>query len=995
MTYQRLNNLTGWGVFAFALVVYLLTMAPTASFWDCGEFIACSNELEVTHPPGAPMFLLIGRIFAMFSFGDPQRVAWLVNLVSVLASAFTALFTTWATTMLARKAVTAMTAWDESLQTRAVLLAGALAGLTCTFADSVWFNAVEAEVYALSSFCTALVIWLMLKWEARADEPDHLRWIVLIAYAMGLSIGVHLLNLLTIPALALVYYFRKYPFSWKGVATAFGIGVVALGIIQYGILQYTFVIAWQFEKIFTGTVSRAGEDMGGFGLPMGTGFAVFALLLVAALIGTLIYAHRNKRALLSTAILSGTVILLGFSSYAIIFIRSHVDAPIDMNNPENILSFLSYMRREQYGDRPLLYGPMYNAQPEYDAVTGRAITEADGMQYMLLDSEQKYVEDTEKEDYVFRSEDKVFFPRMHDASRYNAGPYGYSNYVRLRGSSEEDPYDDRPTRGEDLKFFFEYQLNHMYLRYFMWNFAGRRSDLQEASFEGTGLGSYKDPEIINNKGNNHFFYLPLLLGILGLIWHFTTHKRDASVVALLFFFTGVAIILYLNQTPNQPRERDYSYAGSFQTFAIWVGMGSLFVIELLQKYLKKSTFLVTALLVSVSPALMGFQGWDDHSRQGRWIDIEFAKNLLDSCDPNAILFTGGDNDTFPLWYVQEVEGYRTDVRVVNLELLISDWYINLMRQKHNDAEGIPLSLNPRDYVGEAGMVIQPYKSHPITLPTPDSSITWQPRTRGYILRKDSVMINMMQQVAAAGWKRPVYFANMLGNPSYLNLNDFFAVEGLAYRVTPRKYGPQDVRDPQNAGRIDVAKAYDRLVNQYKFRGLNDPSVNFDEHARGAIAGNYRSIFARVMAGMANRIDSLQTWKAQGTAPAGADAEIGDLKAKMRVLAQTVRNKITYEAVYPQMPQMLMLARPLMQAGIDDEADAEFAKIRKYALAELDAMKKVGVMPEGDNMSYQALLMNIQYLAERKRLDEARELAAKADSYTGGTEIQDILEKQFK
>ncbi|MEZ4828344.1 MAG: DUF2723 domain-containing protein [Bacteroidia bacterium] len=503
MSEKKFNDLTGWSVFLIALVVYVLTMAPTASFWDCGEFIACANELEVTHPPGAPLFLILGRIFSMFSFGDVTRIAWMVNLLSATASAFTAMFTCWTITILARKSLSASD-MDEQMKMNATMISGFVGGLACIFADSIWFNAVEAEVYGMSSFFTAIVVWLMLKWEARADEPDHLRWILLIAYVMGLSIGVHLLNLLTIPALAVIYYLRKFPFSIKGLAATLGISVVVLAVILYGIIQYTFSIAWGFEKVFTGTLSRSGEDLGGLGLPMGTGSAVFSVIMLGLIAGALIVSYRNKWVVVNTALLAFTLITIGFSSYGVIFIRSKANPAIDMNNPENILTFLSYMKREQYGDRPLFRGPLYNAGFDLDS-RGYPKAKSRGMKYTLIDGKTKYVEDMEDIEYLYKSKDLVLFPRMYDPGHYtDAGPFSYINFVKRLGSDKESPLDDQPTRFEDFSFFVDYQLNHMYFRYFMWNFVGRSSDDQDARWE-DGLLFRTDSRYERNKANNHYF----------------------------------------------------------------------------------------------------------------------------------------------------------------------------------------------------------------------------------------------------------------------------------------------------------------------------------------------------------------------------------------------------------------------------------------------------------------------------------------------------------
>ncbi|MEM6802320.1 MAG: DUF2723 domain-containing protein, partial [Bacteroidota bacterium] len=651
MNYNRINNLTGWSVFLIALAVYLATVAPTASFWDCGEFIACSNELEVTHPPGAPLFLLLGRLFAMLA-PDVETIAYMVNLLSVFASAFTALFTCWTATMLARKGLRNSN-WSEKEKIWGGMGAGIIAGLSCIFADSIWFNAVEAEVYALSSFFTAIVVWLMFKWEARADQSDHLKYIILIAYVMGLSTGVHLLNLLTIPALALVYYFRKFDFSWQGLLATIGISVAVLAFIQYGILQTMISLAADMELLFTTTQTRAGEITGGVGMAVGSGATIFAILTSILLIALIAYSQIKQKVILNTVLLSTVMILVGFSSYSIIYIRSGANPPIDMNNPENVFSFLSYMKREQYGDRPLLKGPMYNAQVKFNRQTGYPISDTTGMKYTQMEGVEGYIEDVPKTEYQYEDKNVWWFPRMYKTDRYATGPYGYKNFVKNKGSNPNSPYDDKPSRIEDLKFFFQYQIGHMYLRYFFWNFVGRESDIRDDRWE-SGLEFADDSRYIyerkNNKAKNHYFFLPFFLGLLGLVWHFIASRKDAAIIGLLFFFTGVAIIIYLNQYPAQPRERDYSFAGSFQTFCIWIGMGMLFLQEVFRKYLRDKSFFLAIGLSIIAPILMATQNWDDHTRKGRYIDIEFAKNLLNTCEENAILFTGGDNDTFPLWY---------------------------------------------------------------------------------------------------------------------------------------------------------------------------------------------------------------------------------------------------------------------------------------------------------------------------------------------------------
>ncbi|MEM7654536.1 MAG: DUF2723 domain-containing protein [Bacteroidota bacterium] len=1027
MSYERINNLTGWGVFLAALLVYLLTVAPTASFWDCGEFIACANELEVTHPPGAPLFLLLGRIFALFAFGDVSMVAFMVNLLSVFAGAFTALFTCWITTILARKGL-AQLKMDEQSRTIAILAAGVVAGLTCTFADSVWFNSVEAEVYSLSSFFTAIVVWLMFKWEARADEPDHLRWIVLIAYIMGLSIGVHLLNLLTIPALALLYYYRKFDFTWLGFLATMGISVVILAVIQYGIIQEQFEIAWAFERWLTGTMSKAGQDLGGLGLPVGTGATLYAVLLIGSLVALLYVSHQKRMLILNTAVLASTVIMIGFSSYGLIFMRSNVDPPIDMNNPENILTFLSYMRREQYGDRPLLYGPLYNAELKRDS-RGYPETKDKGMKYVLLEGKEKYVEDTKDVEYQYKQE--KFFPRMYEASRYDSGPFGYKNFVKNQGGDPNSPYDDQPTNAEDIRFFFQYQLNHMYFRYFMWNFAGRESDIQDSRWEsglefGTASKGRYTWKKSRNKGKNHYYFLPLLLGLLGVVWQSISRKQDAAVIGMLFFFTGIAIIIYLNQYPAQPRERDYSFAGSFQTFAIWVGLGVAFLSDLLYKRLGKAAVWIAAGVAMLAPLLMGVQNWDDHTRKGRWVDIEFAKNMLNSCAPNAILFTGGDNDTFPLWYVQEVEGYRTDVRVVNLELLISDWYIDLMRQPKNESEGLPIHLDKADYAGEEGLVIYNYPARTIDLPfdrqttiqngvltpqeaalAPPGPMVWEFKNRGsqnnpYILRKDSVIIEIMRNVAADGWKRPVYFGNTMSSTNFMGLTDYFRLEGMAYRVVPIK---RSARTPNDVyyGWIQQDTMFQNLTDEFLFTGLDDPSVNLDEHIRNVIIGNYRNAFFRLANSYAEQIFAIngqiaqvQQQLAEGTSPDSLPdprvmaQQIEARQQRIQTLVQVSREKMPPSVIDKPSALIMSELQMLDKAGLPELAKEDLDAAIEASLHDLVIEKSLrrNIDPR-QSLDMRTILVAIQYLTRNGLEAEAGELAQQLKEVTGsdiGTQV---------
>lgn len=867
MDFKRINNLTGWGVFAFAWIVYLLTMAPTASFWDCGEFIACANELEVPHPPGAPFFLILGRVFAIFA-GTAENVPVMLNILSTLCAAFTVLFTFWITTYLGKRLIV-KTNEDGSLtsmQTLVVMGAGVVGAMACTFADSFWFNAVEAEVYAMSSFFTAVVVWLMFKWEERADEPGNERWIILIAYLMGLSIGVHLLNLLTIPALAFIYYFRKYEFTWRGfLATGF-VSVVILGVIQTGIILYTFDIAWSFEKFLVGTTFNNGSVKSGLGMPVGSGIFIWLTILIGGLIFLAWYSNKQKKPLLNLATLCAIVIYIGFSSYAMIPIRSNANPAIDENNPDNSYTFLRYMKREQYGDRPLLRGPLYNAQPV-------AFKEG-GMEYVLDKETGRYRELGEKRKYEYRPEDMKWFPRMYydQQNRWLNGPHAYVNYVRRKGSDPRSKNDDRPTGGEDFNFFLDYQVWHMYGRYFMWNFAGKQGDVQDMDWE-SGLNvnevSAMPSNIKNEPSKNHFYMLPLLLGFLGLYWQSQKKSQDAIVIGLLFFFTGLAIVIYLNQYPMQPRERDYSFAGSFQTFAIWIGLGVIALHDSLKKLAKGAAPYLAIGLGLIPPVMMGYQGWDDHSRAGRYLAPDSAYNLLNSLAPNAILFTNGDNDTFPLWYIQEVENVRPDVRVLCLSYVNTDWYIDQMYQKVNQSEPLPLTLKQSQYLGQKSQGWNQGSKERIRMRIPaetdqlktnevitdrevekvQNPMTWDVPTRGggsmrYLELKDRVVLNLVENISKNGWDRPIYFANTVSRSSYLGLDKYLRLEGMAYRITP-------VVDPLPAdpydfyvGGIEPDLMRTNIMEKFRYRNLNNPDVYYDENSRRTLI-NYQSIAYRL------------------------------------------------------------------------------------------------------------------------------------------------------
>jgi hypothetical protein len=712
--FRQYNLILGWGVFLVSLVVYLLTMEPTASFWDCGEFIATAYKMEVGHPPGAPFFMVLGRFFTLFAGGDVTKVALTMNVLSAMASAFTILFLFWTLTHLVRKFYTPE---DSKTPSALVTIFGsALVGaLAYTFSDSFWFSAVEAEVYSTSSLFTAIVFWAILKWENNADEPGANRWIILIAYLMGLSIGVHLLNLLAIPALILVYYFKKFEPSAKGIIGALAVSVGILGVINYMLLPGLTAIATKFELVF----------VNGMNLPFNTGTLIYAILLFGGIIFGIYYTHNKGRVLWNTILLSLFVVVIGYSSYAIIVIRSSANTPLDESNPDTVFSLLDYLNREQYGDNPLVYGAFFNSRP----------TSVEDGKPSYYRGEDEYYSVNKNREYKYDSESKGVFPRMWSTQARHANEYIYwakmdeSKLYDVRRDEQGNPvmnqtggysYDRAapiaiPTFGENLRFFFRYQIGYMYLRYFMWNFAGKQNDIQGHGeltkgnwvsginfIDQARLGPQKNQpaSMTDNKANNKYYMLPLLLGLIGAYFHYKKHNKDFWIIGLLFVLTGLAILVYLNQYPIQPRERDYAYSGSFYAFAIWVGIGVAGLIEWASK--RKRTVVTAGALVLVTlilvPGMMAKENWDDHDRSGRYTAPAFARNFLNSCLPDGIMFTNGDNDTFPLWYIQEVEGVRTDVRIVNLSYLTADWYIEQMKQTFYDSESLPISWTKEQFV---------------------------------------------------------------------------------------------------------------------------------------------------------------------------------------------------------------------------------------------------------------------------------------------------------
>jgi len=917
-TFKKLNLTFGWGTWLVATIVYLSTIEPTTSFWDCGEFIATAYKLQVGHPPGAPLFSMIARFFMIFS--TPDNAAMMVNIQSALSSSFTILFLFWTITYFAHKI--AMKSGELTpTKINAIIGSGVVGALAYTFSDSFWFSAVEGEVYAMSSLFTAIVFWAILKWESVAHEKHNLRWIVLIAYLMGLSIGVHLLNLLAIPAIVFVYYFKNFKVTKPGIVKASIIAVLILGFVQYGIIPGLIKGATIFERIFTN----------GMGMPFNTGFFVYLLLIVAAIVFGLYYTQKNNKPVWNTAILCFTVIVLGYSSFAAIVIRSNANPPMDENNPENAFTLLSYLNREQYGDRPLFNGPSFNSPLD------RQQPYTDGSPSYVKDEELgKYVISDDKKNSVpnYDSRFKTLLPRMWNTEAPRVKQY--KRWSRFEGkpiqtvdNSGKQVVINTPTLGENLRYLFSYQIDWMYFRYFMWNFSGRQNDIQ-------GHGNVRDgnwitgikfidefrlgnqdflPEsVTENRANNKYYMLPFVLGLIGLFFQFKTNRNNGVIVLLLFFFIGLAIVLYLNQYPLQPRERDYAYAASFYAFAIWIGLGVMAISDLLSKKFsgKIAPVIATVLCFALVPGIMAKENWDDHTRAERYTGRDFAKNYLDSCAPNAILFTNGDNDTFPLWYVQEVEEYRTDVRVVNLSLLNTDWYVEQIRRKAYDSDAIPLSIpqnkyrqGTNDYLPvvdrkeltgytDVEKIIDFVNSDSPQTKVPvgsGQSINFVPTKRlrikvdkkkmvdngtikkedadkivdyiewnikgNYVLKNDLAVLDLL---ATFEWDRPIYFASTTGPDSYIGLENYFRQEGMAYRLVPIKAENTD----GNPGFVETDILYDNVMNKFQWGGMESSDIYMDETNR-RMTMSLRILFNRLASKLIEEGNSADALKAMDKA----------------------------------------------------------------------------------------------------------------------------------
>ena len=885
MTFKKLNNITGWLAGLIATVVYLLTLEPTVSWWDCGEYISTAYKLQVGHPPGAPLFQLLGRFFSLFAGGDVTKVAMMVNVMSALCSGLTIVFLFWTITMLARKVW--MKEGEDSPWTNkiGVLLAGFVGAVAYTFTESFWFNAVEGEVYAMSSFFTAVTFWAILKWEQVADDPKSTRWIIFIAFLIGLSIGVHLLNLLCVPAFVYVFYFKKWKkTSFWGFVVAGLVSVALLWFLNMFLVPQTVNLASKFELFFVNTLHA----------PFNVGTIVYFALIIGLITWGLIATTKRKKVAWNTAILSLMFILIGYSSFFMLVIRANTNTPINENEPKDAPSMLSYLLREQYGSWPLLYGPYYNA-PITELKPGKPVyvKDKEAGRYVITDDNKYGVPEYPKEM-------KTLFPRMwssqrgahtdmYESYRKNASGNIVGETMRFRNYLGETVTVSKPTFGQNLRFFISYQCNWMYWRYFMWNFVGRQNDIESqgqledgnwisgiSAIDNARLGDQDNiPDCLHNPGRTTYYFLPLILGLCGLFWLLKRDLKQSWIIFLLFFMTGLAIVIYLNQTPQQPRERDYSYAGSFYAFAIWIGFGVIALIDWISKLMKKQT-MVTVVAVGLIcflavPCVLAANGWEEHNRAGKTSARDWARNYLAQLPPNAVIFTRGDNDTFPLWYVQEVEGFRTDVRVVNYMLSSGYWYAHQMGRKVYDSERLPLTLSPKEYDNgvnepitieeeeyfkgkrvELKQVIDfihnpkavkkrygvtynyvPARSVKLTVDkeaclrngiVPESmadkivdEIDWD--IKGNSLWKNSLLL--LDFMATNNWERPVYFTSFSDMASVLGIEKYLHMEGLAYRFIP-----VEAEDYVKAYRGGVYRdgSYDLLVNKANWGNLNQDGV---------------------------------------------------------------------------------------------------------------------------------------------------------------------------
>jgi len=1005
--YKKTNTIVGWLVFAFALLTYTLTMEKSGSFWDCGEFIPVASKLQIAHPPGAPFFSLIGRVLTIFAKPDTAQAAIMINFLSALSTAFVSLFCFWIITSVAKKLVI-KTDEDYTLPNiLAVMGAGIVGALASTFADSIWFSAVEGEVYALSIFFMTFVVWAATKWEAD-DTPRADRWLVLIAFMIGLSTGVHLLSLLALPFVGIIVFYKKFKFSWLGLLASFVLSFGLVVFVMQGVIVGIPTLLTKFELFF----------VNGLGMGFNTGVFVGIVFIILVLIALLIWSDKRKKYYLNLVTLSFMVLLIGYSSYAIVPIRAVANPPINMNRPTDVFSLLSYLKREQYGERPLLSGPDYTAEMALVQNGGdiAKVTEGNTV-YVKDEASGTYMDFGKKQEYEYAADSKMFFPRLGvigDKGKTDAyrawinPPYGIfdrenrkmltefgpnelqkaEQYVQQLNASNESKFGSRRYRvkdiltwGDNIRFFFEYQLGYMYMRYFMWNFSGRQNDIQGtyANSDGgwiVGIDAIDDaigtlwgnpewtqknlsPNLESNYGRNKFYAIPFILGIIGIVFMVKRDWKMAIAIAVLFFSTGLIFNVYGNQPPIEPRERDYVLSGSLFAYAFFIGMSVISMYKALKDKFNPNVSVIIAFGIAfVGPFLMGFNGWDDHNRGGRSTAIDFASNYLNSCEPNAIIFTQGDNDTYPLWYAQEVEGVRTDVRVINLSLLGVDWYINQLRYKMNDADPVKITFTPemlragnRDvvnyiqnpnldknkyynaqqimyFISQDDEKIEAVYNAGYYLPTKKLAFPIDREAAveiGLMKADDSTSLNQINLdlkknslykydlltldiVANNINERPIYFAVSVSPSSFMGFQKYFEQHGLTYRIVPRlNPSNQPTQSPVNAERM-----YENLMTKFKWGMLDtNPKAYVDENI-GRMTLNLVSNFVR----LAEQLN-----------------KEGEHEKAIEVLDKCIQvlpaNKVHYNFFHAEIP------KEYLEAGQNEKAKAFAEKVLLSAQAELD------------------------------------------------------------
>ena len=955
--FNRLNTLTGWLMFLISGIVYTLTVEPTVSFWDTGEFILSAFRLQVGHPPGAPLFLMIGRIATLFAGGDISKVALSMNMLSAICSAFAIMFLFWTITHLLRRVLS--TVQETKERHFPIIAAGVIGAMAYTFSDTFWFSAVEGELYALSSLVTGLVFWGMLKWEEEADKPYAGRWIILIAYIMGLGLGIHRLNLLVLPALVFVYYFKNYEVTSKGLIRAALVSILLLGLLVFILVPGLPKVAGWFELFFVNII----------GLPYHSGLLIFIVLVFAGLTAGIRYTIKNEKVILNFLLTALAVIIIGYSSYAMIMIRSSARPPMNQNDPSDIFALSYYINMQQYGSAPRLYGNYYSAP----------VTEVKKVLagYNKIDGKYKPYYQPQ---YSYNNEFETIFPRMYSPDPDHEDAYKYWGKIKGRRytvtSGGEKETIVRPTFVENLRYFFSYQVGYMYLRYFMWNFAGRQNDIQGNGnpIHGNWISGIKfidearlgdlgnlPSDLGSNQGKNKYYLLPLLIGIAGMFWHYKRDNNGFWLVMIFFIMTGFAIILYLNQYPNQPRERDYAYAGSFYAFSVWIGIGFMFFYENLRKYLgdKVSSIITSIVLIAAGPILMAAQNWDDHDRSERYTARDIGANYLKSCAQDAVLFTYGDNDSFPVWYVQDVEQVRPDVRVANLSYIQAGWYIGMMRQKSFESDPLPLSLDQRKYIeGVRGQlpvnnkVDKPVninevvkfagsddKKYMIDLTGRGDYLNYLPANQ-FLIEVDSAVVfsngtvkeyfkdrfispviweytesdafkgdlAIMDLLGTNKWERPIYYSTTVPSSQYKGLEKFFVQEGLAYRVAPINTGKNEQGE---FGIIDHVVMYDNLMNNFSWGNAADPDVYLDENNKRMLS-NFRRTFGQLGKDLILKGDTLKA-----------------VEVARRGLEIIPAEKIPYDFF------TIDLAEILLRAGQKDEGEGVINDVIAYSKEYLD------------------------------------------------------------